>query len=104
MSKILAGAFPVLPTPFRDDGSIDEADFLSIIDFALESNVDGVVYPGVASEVDTLSPQERKRQVELLAQRIGGASRSSSAPATRIRRRRRNMWRRRLRSGQGRPW
>ncbi|WP_105430041.1 dihydrodipicolinate synthase family protein [Neorhizobium sp. T6_25] len=72
MSKILAGAFPVLPTPFRDDGSIDEADFRSIIDFALKSNVDGVVYPGVASEVDTLTPEERRRQVELLAERIGG--------------------------------
>ena len=72
MTKTLAGAFPVLPTPFRDDGQIDEADFLSVIDFALESGVDGVVYPGVASEVDTLTPEERRSQVKLLAQRIDG--------------------------------
>jgi len=72
MSKPLAGAFPVLPTPFRDDGQIDTADFLSIIDFVLESGVDGVVYPGVASEVDTLTPEERQSQVRLLAQRIDG--------------------------------
>lgn len=68
----LAGSFPVLPTPFRDDGGIDEKDFLSIIDFAVESGSNGVVYPGVASEVDTLTPEERRRQVALLAERIAG--------------------------------
>lgn len=72
MTTKLAGAFPVLPTPFRDDGTIDEQDFLAVIDFALASDVDGVVYPGVASEVDTLTLDERRRQVELLAERIGG--------------------------------
>lgn len=72
MTRSLAGAFPVLPTPFRDDGQIDVADFLSVIDFALESDVDGVVYPGVASEVDTLTPEERRSQVQLLAERING--------------------------------
>jgi len=72
MTKPLAGAFPVLPTMFRDDGAIDQVDFLAVIDFALESQVDGVVYPGVASEVDTLTPEERRSQVKLLAERIGG--------------------------------
>jgi 4-hydroxy-tetrahydrodipicolinate synthase len=72
MSILLAGAFPVLPTPFSEDGTINEADFLSIIDFALESKVDGVVYPGVASEVETLTAKEREQQVARLAERIGG--------------------------------
>lgn len=72
MTSKLAGAFPVLPTPFRDSGEIDEADFNAIIDFALASKVDGVVYPGVASEVDTLSSEERRLQVERLAARISG--------------------------------
>src|SRR5690606_26399827 len=72
MTTTLTGTFPVLPTPFRDDGSIDDADFLSVIDFVLESGVDGVVYPGVASEVDTLTAEERDSQVEILATRIGG--------------------------------
>jgi len=72
MTKPLAGAFPVLPTPFRDDGQIDTADFLSVIDFVLESDVDGVVYPGVASEVDTLTPEERRSQMKLLADRVDG--------------------------------
>lgn len=72
MTTTLAGAFPVLPTPFRDDASIAADDFLSVIDFVLESGVDGVVYPGVASEVDTLSAAERDAQVEILAERVGG--------------------------------
>jgi 4-hydroxy-tetrahydrodipicolinate synthase len=72
MTKLLSGAFPVLPTPFRNDGAIDETDFLSIIDFAIAAGAHGVVYPGVASEVDTLTHEERRRQVELLARRIAG--------------------------------
>lgn len=71
MKTPLFGAFPVLPTPFRPNGLIDETDFISIIGFALECEVDGVVYPGVASEVDTLSEDERRRQVDLLAREIG---------------------------------
>lgn len=72
MTIKLAGAFPVLPTPFRPDGAIDEADFLAVIDFALAAGADGLVYPGVASEVDTLTPEERARQVALLAARVAG--------------------------------
>ena len=68
MKTPLSGAFPVLPTPFRSNGAIDETDFIAIIRFALGSAVDGVVYPGVASEVDTLSEEERRSQVDLLGQ------------------------------------
>ena len=71
MKTPLSGAFPVLPTPFRSNGAIDETDFIAIIRFALGSAVDGVVYPGVASEVDTLSEEERRSQVDLLAKEIG---------------------------------
>lgn len=72
MTKTLAGAFPVLPTPFAADGQIDKADFASIIDFVVESNVDGVVYPGVASEVETLTSDERRSQMLFLAERLAG--------------------------------
>jgi 4-hydroxy-tetrahydrodipicolinate synthase len=72
MTTTLAGSFPVLPTPFRDDGTIDEDDFRSVVDFAIRAGSDGVVYPGVASEVETLSAEERTPQVRLLAQCIAG--------------------------------
>jgi 4-hydroxy-tetrahydrodipicolinate synthase len=72
MTIKLAGAFPVICTPFRDDGAIDEADFLAVVDFALECGADGLVYPGVASEVETLNAEERRSQVALLAKRVAG--------------------------------
>jgi 4-hydroxy-tetrahydrodipicolinate synthase len=68
----LPGRFPVLPTPFRDDGAIDESDFCRSSISRSRSGVDGVVYPGVASEVDTLTPEERRRQVALLGERVAG--------------------------------
>ena len=72
MTTKLSGAFPVICTQYRPDASIDEADFLAVIDFALEAGADGLVYPGVASEVDTLTPDERRAQVALLAKRVAG--------------------------------
>lgn len=68
----LAGVFPVVPTPFKPDGAIDEAAFLRLVDFALESGVDGLVYPGMASEVETLTPEERHALVKALGARVKG--------------------------------
>jgi dihydrodipicolinate synthase/N-acetylneuraminate lyase len=54
----LRGVFPVLPTPFAADAAPDEAAFLRLADFAIEAGADGVVFPGMASEVETLSADE----------------------------------------------
>ncbi len=68
----LHGVFPVLPTPFTEAGAVDEAAFLRLIDFAIEAGVDGVVYPGMASEVETLSPEERAAMVAALGRHLRG--------------------------------
>ena len=68
----LAGVFPVLPTPFTPDNQVDEAAFLRLIDFAVESGVDGIVFPGMASEVETLSAAERGRMVSALGKHLRG--------------------------------
>lgn len=68
----LSGVFPVLPTPFAPDGGVDEAGFRRLIDFAVEAGVQGVVFPGMASEVETLSPDERARLVALLGRHLAG--------------------------------
>ncbi|MFN6953455.1 MAG: dihydrodipicolinate synthase family protein [Acetobacteraceae bacterium] len=68
----LTGVFPVLPTPFAPDGAVDEAAFVRLIDFAVEAGVQGVVFPGMASEVETLSPEERARLVALLGRHLAG--------------------------------
>ncbi|MDF2811140.1 MAG: dihydrodipicolinate synthase family protein [Microvirga sp.] len=69
---MLKGIFPVLPTPFCDDGSIDEAAMARIVDFALASGVDGVVFPGFASEVDELDTKERAALLALVVKRVAG--------------------------------
>lgn len=71
-SSRLRGVFPVLPTPFDAAGAVAEAAFLRLADFALEAGVDGVVFPGMASEVETLSPEERADLVAALGRHLGG--------------------------------
>jgi 4-hydroxy-tetrahydrodipicolinate synthase len=55
----LQGILPVLPTPFGADGSVDPEALRRALRFALRSKVDGVVFPGFASEVETLTTEER---------------------------------------------
>ncbi|WP_372617439.1 dihydrodipicolinate synthase family protein [Falsiroseomonas sp.] len=68
----IAGVFPVLPTPFAPDGAPDKAAFLRLADFAIEAGVDGVVFPGMASEVETLSADERADLVAVLGTHLAG--------------------------------
>ncbi len=68
----LSGVFPVLPTPFGADGKVDPAALAALVAFAAEAGADGVVYPGMASEVETLSPGERLLMVEALGRALAG--------------------------------
>lgn len=68
----LEGTFPVLPTPFADDGAVATADFRAVIEFVVAAGADGCVYPGVASEVDTLTADERAGMVTLLGETLAG--------------------------------
>ncbi len=72
MAGRIEGVFPVLPTPFGADGAPDAAAFLRLADFALEAGVDGVVFPGMASEVETLTAAERGALVAALGPHLGG--------------------------------
>lgn len=69
---MIAGCLPVLCTPFDDNGAVSEPDFDRLIDFVSDCGADGCVYPGVASEVDTLTQEERARMVLRLGRRLGG--------------------------------
>jgi len=72
MRPTIRGVFPVLPTPFAPDGAPDRAAFLRLAEFALEAGVDGVVFPGMASEVETLTAAERAEMVAALGAHLGG--------------------------------
>ncbi|MDG2534233.1 dihydrodipicolinate synthase family protein [Sphingomonas sp. HITSZ_GF] len=85
----IAGAFPVLPTIFDERGAIDEGGLRRVIEWAIACGVDGLVFPGLASEYDQLSLDERLHLIgvvgELTRDRVafvagcGGQSDAESA-------------------------
>ncbi|MBT5902163.1 MAG: dihydrodipicolinate synthase family protein [Opitutaceae bacterium] len=55
----LEGILPVLPTPFADRGEVDPDAFRRVAEFCVDAGAGGVVFPGVASEYDFLTPDEQ---------------------------------------------
>lgn len=87
-ARRLSGVWPIVATPFAADGSPAVADLGRLVDFLVDSGVDGIVFPGVASEFETLAPAERASLVEAVAAanrgRVGfvvGASAADAAAA-----------------------
>jgi 4-hydroxy-tetrahydrodipicolinate synthase len=71
-SASLSGVFPIVATPFRDDGAPDADDLVRVVAFIASAGADGVVFPGVASEFDTLAPDERTELVGIVARAARG--------------------------------
>lgn len=63
-----------LVTPFRNDGSIDEAAFEKFIDWQIEQGTDVLVPCGTTGENPALTAEEHKRVVELTVRRAGGGA------------------------------
>jgi len=59
MSWRLVGLVPVLATPFNESGGLDLASLRRLVEFQLDSGVDGVATFGMASEGFALTHQER---------------------------------------------
>jgi 4-hydroxy-tetrahydrodipicolinate synthase len=72
MTERLTGILPVLPTPFGAEGAVDVAALRRAVRFALRSGVDGLVFPGFASEVETLSADERAALLRAVVDEAGG--------------------------------
>ncbi len=68
---MLAGVFPILATPFAADGAPALDDLGRLVDFIVAAGPDGLVFPGVASEFDTLAAGERRDLVSAVAARVG---------------------------------
>ena len=58
-----AGSYTALITPFKDDGSLDEARFEALVDWQIEQGTDCLVPVGTTGESPTLSHQEHDRVV-----------------------------------------
>jgi 4-hydroxy-tetrahydrodipicolinate synthase len=66
----LAGVFPVVPTPFLEDGTVDEASLRNLIRYLIQAGVDGITFPGVASEFAQLSLPERLHLTTVVMQEV----------------------------------
>jgi 4-hydroxy-tetrahydrodipicolinate synthase len=71
--ETIRGVWPVLCTPFTAEGAIDRAAMRRIVRFACDSGVQGVVFPGFASEVDDLTASERLELLEVVLDELGGS-------------------------------
>ena len=69
---MLQGIFPVIPTLFTDDNALDLDAQRQVVQFALNVGSHGVVFPGVASEYNFLTPEERGTLIALVAEEVDG--------------------------------
>lgn len=68
----LAGVFPILPTIFHADGAVDADGTRRVLEYIIDAGAAGVVFPGLASEYDMLSIEERLEITRALGEWIGG--------------------------------
>ncbi|HWU74447.1 MAG TPA: dihydrodipicolinate synthase family protein, partial [Sphingomonas sp.] len=68
----LGGVFPVLPTVFDDQGEIDRDGMRAVVDYVVASGADGLVFPGLASEYDLLTLDEREDLIGLIGDAVAG--------------------------------
>ncbi len=68
----LVGVFPILPTIFSADGAVDAGGMRRVLDYLVAAGAAGVVFPGLASEYETLSVDERLQITAQLGQWIAG--------------------------------
>src|SRR5271163_4028963 len=71
-SAPIQGVCPVLATPFDAAGAPDADALARVAEFVLAAGADAVVYPGVASEVEQLSAEERDRLLDVVAATVDG--------------------------------
>jgi 4-hydroxy-tetrahydrodipicolinate synthase len=70
--QTIRGVFPVLPTPFDKDFQPDEKSLRCLVRYLIASGVDGMTYPGVASEFSQLTPTEREHLSQVVIDEVAG--------------------------------
>jgi 4-hydroxy-tetrahydrodipicolinate synthase len=66
------GIFVIVVTPFTDAYELDEASLRKQVRFCIEAGAHGLVGPANASEFTTLSDDERRRWIEIVALEASG--------------------------------
>src|SRR5688500_1771479 len=68
----LTGVFPILPTIFQPDGTLDLGGTRNVLEYILAAGAAGIVFPGLASEYDMLTVDERLETTHHLGQWLRG--------------------------------
>ena len=68
----LSGCGTALITPFRDDGSLDEAALIAHVQHQVANGIDLLIPCGTTGEAATLSPEETLRVIELTCRTAQG--------------------------------
>ena len=71
LSPKAAGTFAIAPTPFFDDGRIDEASIDRLTDFYAEVGCDGVTVLGILGEAPKLEAAEAEAVATRFVKRAG---------------------------------
>jgi 2-keto-3-deoxy-L-arabinonate dehydratase len=66
------GVWPVAPTPFRDDGSLDTEGMRRVVDCMVDQGVDGICILANFSEQFLLSDEERAVLTRLCLEQVAG--------------------------------
>ncbi len=61
----MQGIYNIVPTPFRESGAIDEPSLRRLIDFIIETGVDGLTILGFLGEAAKLSESERAQVIDV---------------------------------------
>lgn len=68
------GTFAIAPTPFHDDGRVDESSIDRMTDFYRETGCNGITVLGIMGEAPKLEPQEAVDIVKRMIKRASGLS------------------------------
>jgi 4-hydroxy-tetrahydrodipicolinate synthase len=68
---MLKGSIVALITPFKD-GSLDEGNYIKLIDYHLKNGTNGIVPGGTTGESPTLSHNEHKKIIEIAVKECKG--------------------------------
>ena len=72
MQTSFSGVFPILATPFTEEGEIDVASQLRLVDHLLEQGVHGLGAFGNAGEGYALRPQEKTSLLDEIVRHVDG--------------------------------
>lgn len=70
--KSFTGVYPILPTPFRDDETLDLDGFRRIVEFMVTLDVSGVTILGVLGEANRMTDGERSELVRTAVEAASG--------------------------------